>query len=475
MRRRRGRERAGAGGSGRFAALAWLALGLGCREQPIPPPWQAVAVGPRDIVVTANASGTVQPDTTVEVKTRAAGEVLEVKVETGQTVRRGTLLLRIDPRQLRNAVAQAQADLEAALAQQTTTQAQRDRAEELFRSGAITAQDRENVLLSYANAKAAVVRARVALENARIQLEDTDVRAPIDGTIIEKGVERGSVIASATQNVGGGTTLLKMADLELVQVTSQVDETDIGKVAKGQQATVTVDAYPNRPFEGTVLKIEPQAVVNQNVTTFPVRIRIDNKGGRLRPGMNADIEIHVGERRDVLAVPNAALRTQRDAGSAAAVLGLDARAVQEQLASGGPAGRRANGQDGRRAGGRDTPVVATREMRTERMPARSGDSLPARPPGRPAGQTARYIVFVKDSAEPRPVWVTTGLTDLDYTEVLDGLAPGDSVLVLPSASLVQSQQEMRERMNRVTGGGGLPGMRQQAAPASGAAPATPPR
>jgi HlyD family secretion protein len=447
--------------------LLLLLLLPACQREAPPPPFQAVAVQPRDIIVSANASGTVQPDTTVEVKTRASGEVLQVRVETGQKVERGRLLLSIDPRQLRNAVAQARADLEAAQAQQTTTEAQLSRAEELFKSGAITAQDRENVLLSAANAKAAVVRARVALENARIQLQDADVRAPISGTIIEKGVERGSVIASATQNVGGGTVLLKMADLELVQVTSQVDETDIGKVQPGQSATVTVDAYPNRPFEGTVLKIEPQAVVNQNVTTFPVRIRIDNKDGLLRPGMNADIEIHVGERRDVLAVPNAALRTQRDVGSAAQVLGLDPREVAAAVQTGGRPGP---SEQAPAAAQSDTMVVATREMRTERIGG--GGSPRARAGGRAAG---RYIVFVRDSARPRPVWVTTGLTDLDYTEVLAGLSPGDSVLVLPSASLVESQQDMRERINRVTGGGGLPGMRQQSAPAPGAAPTQPRR
>jgi HlyD family secretion protein len=449
-------------------------LAAACKDAPPPSPYQAVAVAPRDIIVSANASGTVQPDTTVEVKTRAAGEVLEVKVETGQKVERGALLLRIDPRQLKNAVAQAQADLDAALAQQTTTRAQQDRAEDLFKSGAITAQDKENVQLSYANARAAVVRARVALENARIQLEDTDVRAPISGTIIEKGVERGSVIASATQNVGGGTALLKMADLDLVQVTSQVDETDIGKVEKGQRASVTVDAYPNRPFEGTVLKIEPQAVVNQNITTFPVRIRVDNRGGLLRPGMNADVEIHVGERREVLAVPNSALRTQRDAGSAAQVLGLDPRAVTQQLAQAAPGGAPTAAQPRSRGGSDDTAVVATREMRTESMPARAGDSPTGRPAGRRPTQSGRYIVFVKRSGPPEPRWIRTGLTDLDYTEVLDGVTAGDSVLVLPSASLVESQQEMRDRMNRVTGGGGLPGMRQQTAPASGTAPAASP-
>src|SRR5207248_5196096 len=119
-------------------------------------------------------------------------------------------------------------------------------------------------VLDFANANAAVVRAKVAVDNARIMLEDTDVRAPVTGTIIEKDVERGAVIASATTNVSGGTTLLKMANLDLVQVRALVDETDVGKVQPGQLTTVTVDAYPNRPFQGTVLKIEPQAQTEQN-------------------------------------------------------------------------------------------------------------------------------------------------------------------------------------------------------------------
>ena len=109
--------------------------------------------------------------------------------------------------------------------------------------------------------------------------------------------------------MSGGTTLLKMANLDLVQVRALVDETDIGKVQPGQRVTVTVDAYPNRTFEGTVLKIEPQAQTEQNVTVFPVLVRIGNKEGLLRPGMNTEVEIHVGQREGVPAVPNAALRT----------------------------------------------------------------------------------------------------------------------------------------------------------------------
>jgi HlyD family secretion protein len=346
------------------------------------------------------------------------------------------------------------------------------------------------------------------VDDARNQMDDTNVLAPITGTIIEKLVERGQVISSPTRDVGGGTALMKMADLALVQVRTLVDETDIGKIQVGQRATVTVDAFPNRPFEGSVLKIEPQAQTEQNVTMFPVLVRIDNRGGLLRPGMNSEVEVHVGQREEVLAVPNSALRTQRDVGSAAQVLGLSAEAVQRELAA-RPAGEPSAGQRGSAAagqaiggsdgtGGRDTsPTMTTRDGRTVSLPAgvteeqvraamakrREGGTLTAGETtmleqvrgsmgggvGGGGGRTrmvdasfgGRYIVFVKRPEGPKPVWIRTGLTDLDYSEVVDGLQASDSVLVLPSASLVQSQLESQERVNRMTGGGGLPGMQQQ--------------
>jgi HlyD family secretion protein len=344
----------------------------------------------------------------------------------------------------------------------------------------------------------------VAVETAKDQLDDTNVLAPITGTILEKDVERGQVISSPTKDVGGGTVLLKMADLGLVQVRTLVDETDIGKIQVGQRATVTVDAFPNRPFEGSVLKIEPQAQTEQNVTMFPVLVRIDNRAGLLRPGMNAEVEIHVGERPNVLAVPNAALRTQRDVGSAAQVLGLSPEAVDRQLAAEQQGGRAslgaAAGADSSRrdsAGATMTtgngrtvtlpPGVTEAQVRAAFMKRRSGGQLTAEETAildkvRQAGGTGmrrgsggnegvyggRYIVFVKRPSGPTPVWVRTGLTDLDYSEVVSGLSESDSVLVLPSASLVQSQQEMQERANRVTGGGAVPGMRQQQQQTGGA-------
>ncbi len=441
-----------------------VALTAACKKEAPPVTYQSLPVERRDIVVSAQASGTVQPDTTVEVKSKASGEILDLAVETGQAVKRGALMVRVDPRIPRNLVAQAQADLQVAQARLTNANSQKRRADELFKSQSITEQEHEQALLDYANANAEVIRARVTLETMRDQLDDTNVRAPINGTIIEKQVERGQVISSPTNDVGGGTVLLKMADLNLVQVRTLVDETDIGKIQPGQRATVTVDAFPNRPFQGTVLKIEPQALTEQNVTMFPVLVRIDNKEGLLRPGMNSEVEVHVGRRDDVLAVPNAALRTQRDVGSAAQVLGLSPEAVQQTLAGqpdSGAAGRSDSGAAGQRGSGSAGQATAVRN-RTNR---------PAAP--RPRSATdggARYIVFVNRGGKPTPVWIRTGLTDLDYSEVVEGLTASDSVLVLPSASLVQSQQESRERVNRITGGGAVPGMQQQTPQAGGARP-----
>jgi HlyD family secretion protein len=395
-----------------------------CGEPQRPLVYQAVPVEHRDIVVSARAAGTIEPHVAVEVKSKAAGEILEIGVETGERVERGTSIVRIDQRIPRNALAQAEAELEVAQARLSNVTSQRRRAERLFKTESISQAEYDQALLDHANAKAEVVRARVAVESARIEMDDTEIRAPISGTIIEKNVERGQVISSSTRDVGDGTVLLKMADLNHVQVRALVDETDVGKIHPDLSATVTVAAYPNRPFKGSVLKIEPQAVTEQNVTMFPVLVSIENPEGLLMPGMNCEVEIHVGNRAGVLAIPNAALRTPRDVGSAARVLGLSEQDVRRQLAA--SADVEDTGQDGEGA-------------------QTQNDGYP-------------YIVFALRDGTPTPVRIRAGLTDLDYSEVVEGLSESDSVLVLPSASLVRSQERLRDRIRRFTGGG-LPGLR----------------
>src|SRR6059036_4313620 len=244
-------------------------------------------------------------------------------VQTADEVRKGQLLAKIDPRIPRDNLTQAQANLDKARAQLDNATAQLKRSEALYHSNAIPETDYEAAKLAYATAQAAVVTAEANLQTAKDAMEDTQVRAPITGTVLELDAVLGTVISSPTNDVGGGTVILKIANLDTVQVSALVDETDVGTVQSGLPVTITVDAFPSRTFDGSVLKIEPQAQVTQNVTMYPVEVNIPNAGHVLKPGMNTEVEIHIGQRQGVLAVPNAALRTPRDVASAASVLGLD--------------------------------------------------------------------------------------------------------------------------------------------------------
>jgi HlyD family secretion protein len=417
-----------------------LVLFAGCDEREPAPLFAKVPVTRTTIVVSASAAGVIEPVRTVEVKSKASGEIMTLDVETGDNVRAGQLLAIVDPRQPRNNLAQAEADLDVARAQLEIARTKLDRATTLFKSRAITESEYEDARLAYVSANAQVVRAQTDLEIAGDQMDDTRILAPADGTVIAKYVELGTVISSPTRDVGGGTVLLTMADLDTVQIRTRVDETDIGKVRPGLSATITVDAYPNRRFSGRVLKIEPQATVEQNVTMFPALVRIANPGHLLMPGMNAEVEMHIGRREDVVAVPYASLRTPRDVASAAGVLGLDPAEVEAALARAqAPAGADS---------ARDSTRAATPRSR------------------RGGGGGGSFIVFVLRDGHAVPTLLRTGLTDLDYMEVTDGVVPGDTVIVLPSASLVDSQERMRERIERLTGGG-LPGVQQQQNQGSG--------
>ena len=464
--------------------------------------YQKVPVTTRDIVVSASAAGAIEPVLTVDIKSKASGELQEVRVDVGDVVEPGQLLVKVDPRVPSNALRQAQADLDVAKASLTNAESQLRRAEELFKTQSITETEYEQANLTAANARAQLIRAERNVEDAQISFDDTDVRAPSRGVIIQKNVEVGTVIQSAMSNVGGGAVLFQMANLDTVQVRALVDETDIGKIQPGMDVTITVEAYPNRPFQGKVLKIEPQALVQQNVTMFPVLARIANANDLLKPGMNADVEVHIGERRGAIAVPNGALRTDRDVASAAGVLGLDPEAVTQEIAQ---ARQRAQEQQANAAGGgqpagatnggtqvhtvnvmgRDVPLpegVTAEQVQAIFAKMQSGGGPQAlsteerallqklrgsgggRGGERPGGNTSNtdnmfggnYIVFVLRDGAPTPLPVRTGLTDLDYSEVMGGLAVGDTVLTLPSSGLIAQQQEMQARIQ--SRAGGIPGM-----------------
>jgi len=246
-------------------------------------------------------------------------------------VRPGDLIVQIDTRDLTNAANQARADYDAAQAKLTTSTAQKKRSDDLFSQRIITAQENETANLDFANSTAAFVRARTSLDLAQTRLEDATVRAPVEGTVIEKTVSLGQVIQAGTSSVGGGSTILKMANLQRVRARALVNETDIGQIAAGQEATVTVDAFPDRPFRGKVEKVEPQAVVQQNVTMFPVLISLSNEEGLLKPGMNGEASVLVDRRTDVLSIPNDAVRSMREVQQIAPLLKLNPDSVAAQL------------------------------------------------------------------------------------------------------------------------------------------------
>lgn len=439
-----------------------------------------------NLEVTAEAAGQIEPIRLVEVKSKASGEVTRLLVESGSEVKRGELLGQVDPRDVRNTFAQAEADLEVARARMTTAAAQKKRSEELLKANVITEQEYESATFEEANARAQLVKAQVNLELARERLSDVTIRAPIDGVIISKQVEEGTIIQSASQNISGGSIIFTMADLTEMQVRTLVDETDLGKIQPGQQARVSVEAFPGRTFMGTILKIEPQAIVEQNVTMFPVLVHLENREGLLKPGMNAEVVVEVARRQGVVLVPNAAVVSMRDAVAAGALLGLSEEQMRESLraartqnggaaadgATDSAAARNGAGQQGAatRTGPPQGGAAAARTgppqggAAAARQGGQMGGAMGGQRPGQGGraargignGDTRMGVVFVRNATTVEPRMVVLGLNDWDNTEVIRGVQSGEEIVLISVARLQQQQQDMLNRM-RERNSGPFPG------------------
>jgi len=454
-----------------LAALASVILACGGGgADATPTGLESVAVERGDLVSTVAATGVVEPIRVIDVKSQASGEILEVGVEVGDVVERGALLVRIDPRDVRNAFEQAEADLEVARARFQIAERQLERVEELHGSEVVTDEELETAVLEHANAKAALVKAQTNLELARDRLEDVVVRAPTAGTVVESDVEEGQIVTS-TREVTGGTTLVRMAALDEVQVRLLVDETDIGSIETGLPATIRVEAYPDREFQGAVLKVEPQAVVEQNVTMFAVLTRIRNDEGLLRPGMNADVEVVVGRRQGVLALPNGAVKTPDEVRQLAAVLDLEVpgplppEGGAEQVEPPATTEGESPGLDANRI--RSMSPAERREFfqnlspaERQRMMARAREAREAREEAdrrNPARPKDGYV-FVREPESGaltlRPIRI--GLSTWERTEVLAGLEEGDEVVTVP-----QSLIQQRELLERIRSRSGVPGVQRQ--------------
>jgi len=368
----------------------------------------------RDLSITAEASGLVEPVQVIEVKSKASGEVLKVLADSGDHVEKGALLATIDPRDVQSALDQAQADRDAAKVKAQVTAAHQARMKTLRDSQTVTQEEYEDAVDAASSAQASLVRADAALTLAKERSQDVVIRAPSAGTVLTRSVQPGGIIASATSNVSGGTTLFTMADLSQMQVRAQVSEADIGRIAAGQTAKITVQAYSGKTFIGKVMKIEPQAVVDSNVTLFPVLIQVDNQEGLLRPGMNAEVAVQVTERQGVVAVPSSAVVAPKDALSTAQALGLDPAAVRAELKG-----------------------VSTQ--------------------GGAAGDGGPGVLFVQRGDQIAAVPVTLGMSDWSFTEVERGLSGDEQVVLVAAAQLSAQQQQQTDRMKQRMSGP-VPGM-----------------
>jgi HlyD family secretion protein len=294
-------------------------------------PIQTEMVIRRDLNLTAEATGVIEPVEIVDIKSKAAGQVTEVAVESGSEVRRGDLLVRIDPREVEQRYNQAKASRDAAKARYEFALANRERNRKLFEERVLSQMEYQQGASDSASAATSLLSADAALSIAEQQREDVTIRAPIDGTITEKLIAAGAVIQSSTSGNSAGTNLLRMADLTRVRIRASFNETDIANVRVGLPVDVRVDAFPDETFVGELTKIEPIATVQQSVTMFPVQIAIDNADRRLKPGMNAEVSVKVAEVYDVLAVPSDAIRTTREAAYAAGLLKLHPDTVTKQV------------------------------------------------------------------------------------------------------------------------------------------------
>ncbi|MFQ5964369.1 MAG: efflux RND transporter periplasmic adaptor subunit [Candidatus Scalinduaceae bacterium] len=263
--------------------------------------------GTFQVIITAN--GVVKPINRIEIKSKASGRIEELPVEEGDLIQKGELIARLDQKDELAEVAQTQANSGIAKAELKQAQLTFDHQNQLFQDNLISEEERDLTELNLAIAKGKLVQATIALERAKERLSESIVRAPIDGTILQKYVEEGQIIASGVSNVSGGTLIIDIADMSSVYIEAGIDEIDIGKIQTGQKATVIAEAYPQLKFNGKIARIAPEAKIEQNVTLFDVIIEVGNTDGKLKSGMNTDIEIPTINQENVLLVPTIALQT----------------------------------------------------------------------------------------------------------------------------------------------------------------------
>lgn len=371
-----------------LTALAAVGVAARLRSAADAPQYRFAEVTKGDVQKSVSATGSLTAVTTVSVGTQVSGQISALFVDFNDEVKKGQLLARIDPRLAQQAVTDAEASLERARAQLTATQREHARNRELLSAGLVARSAFDTTESAYAIAASGVKSAQVAVDRARQNLAYTDILAPIDGVVVERNVDLGQTVAAS---LSAPQLFLIANDLAKMEILVKVDESDIGSIRQGQPVTFTVQALPRETFRGTVKQVRLQSATQENVVSYTVVVAVDNRDGKLLPGMTASTDFLVQSADDVLTVSNAALRFTPPA---------DAKAPAQ------------NAEVGRSDAAR-TGATGTRRQRAN---------------GVARGQRGR-LFYLDDSGKIATLRVETGISDGKVTQISgSGLREGMKVI-----------------------------------------------
>jgi HlyD family secretion protein len=265
--------------------------------------WQEAVVA--DLAQTVSANGTLSPVTLVNVGTQVSGTVKKLHVDFNDVVKAGQILVELDDSILVAAAGQSEANIASATASLDLARANEARIQSLFAQEYVSRQELDQSVQSRRSAEAALRLARAQNDRDRANLSYSVIRSPVSGVVVDRQIDVGQTVAASFQT----PVLFKIAqDLAQMQIYTSFAEADIGSIRVGQPVRFTVDAFPSRHFKGSVKQLRLNPTTTQNVVTYNVVVEVDNADQRLLPGMTAYVSIAVAERKEVLSVPNAALR-----------------------------------------------------------------------------------------------------------------------------------------------------------------------
>ena len=365
-----------------------------------------------NITEIVTATGKIQPEVEVKIAPEVSGEIVEIAVREGQTVRKGQLLLRIKPDTYRAQVESQQAALSGARSASVQNRAQLTKAEsdyrriqKLYEGGLISEAERNTAKAAYDGAKAALDSANSGIEQAEGALRQinealskTIIASPVDGTISSLTSRAGERVVGTSQFAG--TEVMRIADLNNMEARVNVNENDVVDVKVGDVARISVDAYPDREIRGVVREIASTALTRnagtqEEVTNFEVKISIPDRSVRLRPGMSATADIETATVKNVVAVPIQSV-TVRSTESNLSPEELERRRVREAAADG------------------DQPEVANEQAEKRKERAQR--------------TKLQRVVFIKNGETVKMQKVDTGIADNTFIEIKSGLQPGDEVV-----------------------------------------------